>query len=170
MAASARVPGAKLTGISGNFLKWYAKRSFGAVPEAVEVMWHQPKLLQFGLAVEKARKWKACDKDLKSYAHIAVAALIGCEFCLDMSYFKAYNDGLDVAKAREVPRWRESTVFTPLERDVLEFAEAMSQTPPAVSDDLFAKLLKQLGAAEPDSVTAGGGRAGHLDPASVASP
>ena len=32
-------------------------------------------------------------------------------------------------KAREIPRWRESDVFTPLEREVLEYAEAMSQTP-----------------------------------------
>ena len=28
-----------------------------------------------------------------------------------------------------MPRWRESDVFTPLERDVLEYAEAMSVTP-----------------------------------------
>ena len=31
-------------------------------------------------------------------------------------------------KAREVPRWRESDVFTPLEREVLEYAEAMTET------------------------------------------
>ena len=41
----------------------------------------------------------------------------------------AHNEGLDVDKAREVPRWRESDVFTPLEREVLEYAEAMSQHP-----------------------------------------
>ncbi len=34
-----------------------------------------------------------------------------------------------MAKVREVPRWRESDVFTDLERDVLEYAEAMSTTP-----------------------------------------
>ena len=44
----------------------------------------------------------------------------------------AHNRGLDEAKAREVPRWRESDVFTPLERRVMEYAEAMSQTPPTV--------------------------------------
>jgi len=45
-----------------------------------------------------------------------------------------------------VPRWRESTVFTPLERDVMEYAEAMTETPPQVTDELFARLLEQLGA------------------------
>lgn len=29
-----------------------------------------------------------------------------------------------------MPRLRESDVFTPLERDVVAYAEAMSQTPP----------------------------------------
>jgi alkylhydroperoxidase family enzyme len=46
-----------------------------------------------------------------------------------------------------VPRWRESDVFTPLERDVMEYAEAMSQTPPTVTDEMSARLLDQLGAA-----------------------
>jgi alkylhydroperoxidase family enzyme len=36
-------------------------------------------------------------------------------------------------------------VFTPLERDVMEYAEAMSQTPPSVTDELSARLLKALG-------------------------
>ena len=77
---------------------------------------------------------------------MAAAALVGCSFCLDFGYFQAHNEGLDEAKAREVPRWRESDVFTPLERDVMEYAEAMSQTPPTVTDELSARLLDQLGA------------------------
>ena len=43
---------------------------------------------------------------------MAVAALVGCSWCLDFGYFHAHNEGLDEAKASEVPRWRESTVFT----------------------------------------------------------
>src|ERR1700736_4592583 len=47
----------------------------------------------------------------------------------------------------QVPRWRESEVFTPLERDVLEYAEAMTNTPPTVTDELSARLLDRLGPA-----------------------
>jgi alkylhydroperoxidase family enzyme len=50
-----------------------------------------------------------------------------------------------LAKARELPRWREPEVFTPLERDAMECAEAMSQTPPTVSDELSTRLPAQLG-------------------------
>ena len=58
------------------------------------------------------------------------------------------------AKVREVPRWRESTAFTALERSVMEYAEAMSQTPPAVTDELSAELLDELGPAALIELTA----------------
>jgi alkylhydroperoxidase family enzyme len=120
---------------------------FGLVPDALGVMWHHRQVLNFSFGLgRKAAKWDACDENLKSYAHMATAALIGCSFCLDLGYFQAHNEGLDEVKAREVPRWRESDVFTPLERDVMGYAEAMSQTPPTVTDELSARLLAQLGA------------------------
>ena len=46
-----------------------------------------------------------------------------------------------------MPRWRESDVFTPLERDVMEYAEAMTNTPTTVTDELSASLLERLGPA-----------------------
>jgi alkylhydroperoxidase family enzyme len=119
----------------------------GDVPEPVGVYWHNPPVLKFYFGLgQKSQKWHECDENLKSFAHMAVASLVGCTWCLDFGYFMAHNDGLDEAKAREVPRWRESGVFTSLERDVMEYAEAMSQTPPTVTDDLSARLLEALGA------------------------
>ena len=109
--------------------------------------WHNRKVLNFSFSLgRKAQKWNQCDENLKSFAHMAVASLVGCSFCLDLGYFQAHNEGLDLTKAREVPRWRESDVFTPLERDVMEYAEAMSLTPPTVTDALSARLLEALGA------------------------
>jgi AhpD family alkylhydroperoxidase len=93
---------------------------------------------------QKIEKWDRLDRDLASYATIASAAYIGCSFCVDLNYFKAHHEGLDVEKAREVPRWRESAVFTPLERRVMEYAEGMSQTPVAVTDELVEALLEDL--------------------------
>ena len=147
MSSNTRVPKAEVTGFYGAVLKKISKRMFGDVPDALGVMWHNRPVLRFSLGLgQKAAKWNECDEGLKSYAHVAVAALIGCTFCLDLGYFEAHNKGLDLAKAREVPRWRESDVFTSLERDVLEYAEAMSQTPPTVTDELSGRLLEQLGA------------------------
>jgi alkylhydroperoxidase family enzyme len=69
----------------------------------------------------------------------------GCSWCLDINYFQAQNHNLDMAKASQVPRWREADVFTSLERDGLEYSEAMTNTPPTVTDEMFAHLLAQLG-------------------------
>jgi alkylhydroperoxidase family enzyme len=119
----------------------------GEFPEPVEVMWHnRPVLLGMFALGREAERWNELDPDLKSFAAMAADALVGCSWCLDLGYFQAHNSGLDVAKASEVPRWRESAVFTAVERDVMEYAEAMSVTPPRVTDDLFARLLEQLGA------------------------
>lgn len=118
----------------------------GAVPEPVEVLWHSPTVAKDSLEVGgRVGAWDAADEGLKTFAHMAVAAKVGCGFCLDVAYFQAQNQDLDMAKASQVPRWRESDVFTPLERDVLAYAEAMTDTPPSVTDELSARLLDRLG-------------------------
>jgi len=112
------------------------------------VMWHNPKVGEDSLALGgKVGAWDAADESLKSLAHMAVAAQVGCSFCLDIGYFQAQNGRLDTVKASQVPRWRESDVFTPLERDVMEYAEAMTSTPPTVTDELSARLLDAVGPA-----------------------
>jgi alkylhydroperoxidase family enzyme len=48
--------------------------------------------------------------------------------------------GADEAKVAEVPTWRESRRFSPVERAALEYAEAMTITGQRVSDELFTRL------------------------------
>jgi alkylhydroperoxidase family enzyme len=155
MAGTPRIPKAELTGIYGAMVKRMSRKMLGGVPEPVEVAWHNRKVLSLWFQIgRRAQGWDRCDENLKSFAHMAVASLIGCSFCLDLGYFQAHNEGLDVTRAREVPRWRDSDVFTPPERDVLEYAEAMSQTPPTVTDELSGRLLDRLGPAALVELTA----------------
>jgi alkylhydroperoxidase family enzyme len=148
MSSSSRIPTAELTGLYGAMVKRMSRKMFGQVPEPVGVAWHNRKALNLSFTVgRKLQKLDQCDENLKSFAHMAVASLVGCSFCLDFGYFHAHNQGLDMKKAREVPRWRTSNVFTSLERDVLEYAEAMTQTPPNVTDELSGRLLGALGPA-----------------------
>jgi alkylhydroperoxidase family enzyme len=148
MTGTTRIPTAEITGFKGALIKRFAKKTLGQVPSSLGVYWHNQKvLMSMASAGAKVQKWDACDEQLKSFAHMAVAAQVGCSWCLDYNYFEAHNKDLDMAKAREVPRWRESAVFSPLERDVLEYAEAMTLTPPAVTDEMVAGLRDQLGEA-----------------------
>jgi alkylhydroperoxidase family enzyme len=146
-----RVPKAELPSeLSENMIK-----QLGAVPEPVEVVWHNPKVATDNLEFSaRLAEWNVADAGLKSFAHMAVAAQVGCSWCLDVGYFQAQNQNLDLAKASQVPRWRASEVFTPLERDVLEYAEAMTSTPLTVTDELYASLLDRLGQAAMVELTA----------------
>jgi AhpD family alkylhydroperoxidase len=148
MSTTPRIPKAEITGLYGYLLKRFSRKMLGDVPEPAEVMWHnRPVLAAVNQLGRKTQKWDQLDANLKSFAHMAVAAQVGCSWCLDFGYFHAHNEGLDELKASEVPRWRESTVFTELERDVMEYAEAMTETPPRVTDELSGRLLEQLGEA-----------------------
>jgi alkylhydroperoxidase family enzyme len=126
----------------------------GSMPEPVEVAFNNPAV---ATTVQEftagASRWDAVEASLKTFAHMAVAARVGCSWCLDVNYFLALHHDLDLAKASQVPVWRESDAFTPLERDVLEYAEAMTVTPTAVTDGLHARLLGQLGPAAMTELT-----------------
>ncbi|MFE1988337.1 carboxymuconolactone decarboxylase family protein [Streptomyces mirabilis] len=123
-------------------------KQLGTVPEPVEVLWNHPELAETNQEFSaKVATWDAADASLKTFAHMAVAAQVGCSWCLDINYFHALNQNLDLTKASQVPRWRQSEVFTPLERDVMEYAEAMTNTPTTVTDELSARLLDRLGPA-----------------------
>ncbi|MFF1923563.1 carboxymuconolactone decarboxylase family protein [Streptomyces sp. NPDC058221] len=139
-----RIPKAELPAeLRENLIK-----QLGSVPEPNEVLWNHPKLAEANQEFSaEVATWDAADASLKTFAHMAVAAQVGCSWCLDINYFAALHQNLDLAKASQVPRWRESEVFTPLEREVLEYAEAMTNTPTTVTDELSASLLGRLGPA-----------------------
>ena len=148
MSGTTRIPAAEITGFKGWLIKRFARRTLGTVPTSIGVYWHHQQVLMDMASVgRKVQKWDRCDEQLKSFAHMVVASRVGCTWCLDFNYFEAHNKDLDMEKAREVPRWRESKVFSPLERAVLAYAEAMTETQPTVADDLVESLLSQLGEA-----------------------
>ncbi|GAB3589469.1 carboxymuconolactone decarboxylase family protein [Angustibacter peucedani] len=155
MTGTTRIPAAEITGVKGWLVKRFAKKTLGQVPTSIGVYWHHQKvLMDMGSLGGKLKKWHACDEQLKSFAHMAVASRVGCTWCLDFNYFEAHNKDLDLDKAVQVPRWRESDVFTPLEREVLAYAEAMTETEPTVTDEMVASLRSQLGDAGVVELTA----------------
>lgn len=127
-------------------LAWYARRTYGDVPDnALVLLKHRPALMALFGFERRVAKFDRLDPNLKSLALMAAAGMIGCSWCLDFGYYMAYTEGNDLAKLREVPRWRDSDIFTPRERRVLEYSEAMTATPPTVTDDVVARLIDELG-------------------------
>jgi alkylhydroperoxidase family enzyme len=127
-------------------MEWYSKRTYGKVLDPGRALAHNPRVLRSDLAFERSvAKWNALDPDLKALAEMAVSASIGCSWCMDFGYWVSRERGMAREKLLDVPCWRESEAYTPLERDVLEYAEAVTATPPAVRDELADRLRDRLG-------------------------
>ncbi|UYQ65790.1 carboxymuconolactone decarboxylase family protein [Streptomyces peucetius] len=127
---------------------WYSRRTYGKVLDPARALGHHTGVLRANLRFELAAgRWKKLDADLKALAVMTSAASIGCSWCMDFGHWENRRRGMDARNIREVPRWRESDAYTPLERDVMGFAEAMTANPPEIDDDLAARLLAALGEA-----------------------
>jgi AhpD family alkylhydroperoxidase len=123
----------------------YSRRTYGAVLDPGAAMAHNPRVLTTYARFETSlRRWHRLDPTLEHLAVMASAATIGCSWCLDFGHWISTSKGVDPAKLRDVPRWRDSDVFTDLERQVIAYAEAMSTTPPTVTDEMVAGLRHSL--------------------------
>jgi AhpD family alkylhydroperoxidase len=125
--------------------EWYSRRVYGVVADPLAAMGHNPRVLLTDARFETSvARWKRLDPTLKALAVMASAATIGCSWCIDFGYWISTQDGIDPVKLRDVPRWRDSDVYTDLERAVLAYAEAMSTTPMSVTDEMVAGLRQQI--------------------------
>jgi alkylhydroperoxidase family enzyme len=126
--------------------EWYSRRTYGAVLDPGRAMAHNRKvLLTYVRFAKSVEKWHALDPTLEALAVMASAANIGCSWCMDFGFWETTRKGVDPAKLRDVPRWRDSDVYTDLEQKVMAYAEAATATPPAVTDEMVADLRRHLG-------------------------
>jgi AhpD family alkylhydroperoxidase len=125
--------------------EWYARRTYGVIPDPLAAMGHNMRVLLTDARFETSlARWNRLDPTLKALAEMASAVPIGCSWCVDFGYWETTRHGIDPVKMHEVPRWRDSDVFTDLERQVMAYAEAVTATPPAVTDEMVASLRRQL--------------------------
>ena len=125
--------------------EWYSRRRFGTLAEPAAAMGHAPRVLLSDARHEMSlERWHALDPTLKDLAVMAAAVTVGCSWCVDFGYWISTGKGVDPAKLRAVPQWRDSDVFSDTERAVLAYAEAVSATPPTVTDAMVAGLREHL--------------------------
>ena len=110
---------------------------------------HRPQILTATAAYETALLGSArMDPRLKQLAELKAAALVNCEFCLDIGSALATTAGITERQLRDLPRFAGSDAFSPEEKLVLEFAEAMSRTPAEVPGELRDRLLARFSPAQ----------------------
>ena len=145
---TARIPLAHRSTPFVRLVSGWSRRRYGAVLEPGLAMLHNRRVLmsvtRFEMSVEK---WSSLEPGLKDLACAAVSAQIGCSWCIDFGWYVSRQNGLDVAKLEHLVDWRDrrdADVYSPLERSVLAYAEAMTATPPEVTDEMVAELREQL--------------------------
>ena len=96
------------------------------------------KYLDFSLAIE-------LDATLAHLIDIRASQLNGCAFCLDMHVKQAHMHGERALRLHHVAIWRESPLFSPRERAVLAWTEALTRLDEGgVPDALYAEVREQF--------------------------
>lgn len=127
-------------------LHWLQRRRYGAVLQPTALWsWRPPALLAFqALVASLRRRASPLPPALRTLVSLRVSQLTRCAFCIDLNAAQLAAAGVDEAKALALADWRGAALFSAAERLALEYAEAMTATPPAVDDALFGRLQAAL--------------------------
>jgi AhpD family alkylhydroperoxidase len=117
--------------------------------EPLELYAHAPGLMfAYGKLEAASAQQDRVDWRLKVLAGLKAATLTHCEFCIDLGSQVARLSGLSDEQLLALPHYRETDLFTNLEKLVLDYATAMSRTPVEVPDSLFARLCEHFDEAQ----------------------
>lgn len=133
-------------------------RRYGHVLQPTALWSWRPRAFLWFLGLFRAvrRKDAPVPLALRTLAAVRVAQMNRCDFCIDLNTSLLLEaGGVSRDKALAIGRWREGGVFDAAEALVLEYAEAMTVTPPAVDDALFARMREAFGPEAIVELTAG---------------
>ena len=119
--------------------------STGTGLEPMELWAHKPKLMmamgKFNTAV---RKPGTLEPRIRNLCELKGAAMIGCEYCVDLGSQICRNSGFSDEELLAIPRYTTSELFTEREKTALDYTVAVMHTPVDVTDDLFAQLQEHF--------------------------
>ena len=122
-----------------------AGRELETAMEPVQVMAHRPALLNaYGKLEQVTAKLDRLPERLNHLAQLKAATLTSCEFCIDIGSQVARRGGLTDEELLALASYRTSPLFDAVDRLVLDYAVAMTNTPVDVPDALFARLREQF--------------------------
>lgn len=124
-----------------------ARRMFdGKVPEPITVQAQAPGVFWSSSVFESMvlRTWKRVPTRLADIAVLRASVLIGCPWCIDFGSHAARRS-LSEDELRSIGSYEDSALFSPLEREVMAYVDALTATPLTTTDEMVAGLVRQLG-------------------------
>jgi len=117
----------------------------GSGIQPMEIWAHKPKLMTaMGKFNGAVRKPGALEERIRNLCELKGAAMIGCEFCVDLGSQICRNSGFSDAELLAIPRYESSELLDEREKIALDYTVAVMRTPVEVTDELFAKLQEHF--------------------------
>jgi 4-carboxymuconolactone decarboxylase len=125
------------------------KAAHGEVMDPIRVFAHHRGLmLGYGMFEQATERADRVPERLKLLGELRAAMAAGCEWCLDYASSISAANGVSDEDLRALPDYASSDRFTDLEKLVLDYATAITQTPVDVPDELFARLAEHFDEAQ----------------------
>jgi 4-carboxymuconolactone decarboxylase len=155
----ARIPGvpARQAGLYARMAYYFTRRGLrqvtGRAPdgmlEPLEIYAHVPGLMRgYGGLEQATAKVNHLSRRLRALAELKAATLVQCEYCIDLGSQISRQWGLTDEELLALPSYGASSLFSDLDKLVLDYAVGMTRTPVDVPSSLFAKLRAHLDDAE----------------------
>jgi AhpD family alkylhydroperoxidase len=139
--------------LSGKLIFFFTRRQFarltGRQPEnmiePLELYARRPALMRaYGRLEQATSKLHGLDWRLQVLAELKASTVVQCEFCIDLASQIARHSGLSDDELMALSHYRDSDLFSELDRLVMDYAVGMSRTPAHVSDEVVAELRRHL--------------------------
>lgn len=144
-----RIPGvpAERAGLFNRFVYRFSQRKFGLVAEPAQVMAHSRGIVRASVVHEGlvgAIK-STLPHGLGELVQYRTATVLGCSWCVDFGSMLMRLDKLDVGRLADIDDYATSPKFDEGERLAIAYADAMTATPLAVTDEQIAALVEKFG-------------------------
>ena len=138
---------APATGLQARIATFFAALQYGSeIVESTAVYAQNPRLMYWFVGFNRAvEKPKRVPKHLRELAVLKAATVVECEFCMDIGSEYARRTGLSDAQLLALHDAEASGLFDAEELLVINYARAMSVTPPEVDDQLVTALQERYG-------------------------
>jgi AhpD family alkylhydroperoxidase len=107
----------------------------GVAPEIYRALSH----------TEAVIRKSSLDPAVRELVKIRASQMNGCLFCIDMHIHDALELGETQDRVFQLTAWRESSLYTEVERAALAYAEAATELPSGVSDEVWDAVADAFG-------------------------
>ncbi len=105
----------------------------------------EPEAFQAMFPLENYVRNSGLDKRLYELIKIRASQINGCAFCLDMHTKDARKLGETEQRIYLLNAWRDTNLYTPEERAILQLTEEITNIKTHVSDETYCNAINTLG-------------------------